>query len=188
MIAPLGTADKVETTSGEVFESGEKSRSPHGRTCSVCRWKRPGLLVFRPRPEPYERRAKSGAGTQARPTARLSMGRSVVDEGEISMSDGVKASMILWTEPPMYVKGDRWHGPPGAFIQKQGINGTNWTLCCPSCGELGTPREGATWEIKTGSFDDVTGLSLWPSIAKSCCGWHGYLQNGVFVLQWKSDE
>lgn len=91
---------------------------------------------------------------------------------------GIKASMINWTEPPMELIGDRWYGPPGAFI-----NGTtlkSWRLCCPGCGELGSPRDGQSWKEDSGSFADVSTLTLTPSILKSCCGWHGYLINGVF--------
>jgi hypothetical protein len=91
---------------------------------------------------------------------------------------GVKATMIPWTEPPMELVNDRWHGPLGAFIQSGAPE--HWTLCCPGCGELGSPRDGAVWSVTSGSWDDVSTLTLSPSIAKNCCGWHGFLRHGVF--------
>lgn len=91
---------------------------------------------------------------------------------------GVKATLISWGEPPMYLEEDRWHGPIGAFITTD--NPDHWLLCCPGCGELGSPKDGAKWTIASGSWEDVSTLTLTPSIAKSCCGWHGYLKNGVF--------
>lgn len=94
---------------------------------------------------------------------------------------GVKATMISWSEqPPMHLDHSRWHGPHGAFVECDPLDGSNWLLCCPGCGEMGSPRNGARWTIEAGSFDDVSTLTLSPSIAKSCCGWHGYLRNGVF--------
>lgn len=94
---------------------------------------------------------------------------------------GVKASVIAWTEPPMYLVDHRWYGPIGAFIQRNLANeANNWILCCPGCGQLGSPRHGATWQCTQGSFDDVAALTLSPSIATGCCGWHGYLKNGTF--------
>jgi hypothetical protein len=93
---------------------------------------------------------------------------------------GVPASMIPFTEPPMYYKGDRLFGPPGAFLARVPTDPDHWVLCCPGCGEAGSPREGAHWTAAQGSFDDVTTLTLEPSIAKSCCGWHGWLRAGIF--------
>lgn len=93
---------------------------------------------------------------------------------------GVKATMIAFTEPPMYYENDRLHGPLGAFLDRVGTDPNNWILCCPGCGQAGSPRDGAHWTAEQGSFADVSTLTLSPSIAKSCCGWHGYLKNGVF--------
>lgn len=60
-------------------------------------------------------------------------------------------------------------------------------LACPGCGKVsgmtvGDPKpdngNGATW-LMTGDFPN--GLTLQPSInCVGCCGWHGYLTNGVF--------
>lgn len=93
---------------------------------------------------------------------------------------GVKASMIPWNEPPIELIDGEWTGPPGAFVDRSGTDPSNWLLSCPGCGRMGSPRTGATWTATSGSFDDVTTLTLSPSIAKSCCGWHGYLRAGVF--------
>jgi hypothetical protein len=93
---------------------------------------------------------------------------------------GIKASMIPWNEPPLYIDKGLWFGPPGAFIEN--TNPDNWRLCCPGCGQVGSPRDGAKWTVESGSWADVTTLTLFPSIAKSCCGWHGYLKNGVFEV------
>ena len=92
---------------------------------------------------------------------------------------GVKAQRIKWQEPPMYLENDRWHGPLGAMIAGDRGDGLG-LICCPGCGEVGAARDGAKWRATSGSHDDVTTLTLEPSIQKSCCGWHGYLRNGVF--------
>ncbi len=100
---------------------------------------------------------------------------------------GIKASLIEWAEPPMYLENHRWHGPLGAFLEREGIGlPRNWLLCCPGCGELGAPKDTASWTAPLGSFADVTTLTLRPSILKDCCGWHGYLTHGVFELECKS--
>lgn len=63
-------------------------------------------------------------------------------------------------------------------------------FACPGCGRCGAipaahPKppngNGATWDLVGGTLDDVTTLTLSPSIhCVGCCGWHGYLRNGVF--------
>lgn len=61
---------------------------------------------------------------------------------------------------------------------------------CPGCGRFGAIRAEhpkpagpeSSWDIVTGTLDDVTTLTLAPSIhCKGCCGWHGFLTNGVFT-------
>ncbi len=100
---------------------------------------------------------------------------------------GVKAQSIDWTEPPLEVFDDKWFGPPGAMIRRQFTtappDGIGYLIFCPGCGQAGSARDGAKWSVTSGSLDDVTTLTLAPSIAKSCCGWHGYLTNGVFQLE-----
>lgn len=61
-------------------------------------------------------------------------------------------------------------------------------FACPGCGRTGSitathPKSGPSpsWDIVSGSLDDVTTLTLHPSIScVGCCSWHGYLKNGVF--------
>jgi hypothetical protein len=95
---------------------------------------------------------------------------------------GVKARGGPWTEPPMELIDGRWYGPPGYMIPTEDINHVfaGFVIACPGCGQLGTARAGAKWDVVGGSREDVTTLSLSPSILKNCCGWHGYLRNGVF--------
>jgi hypothetical protein len=97
------------------------------------------------------------------------------------MSEPIKATLIKWEQPPLYLVDSRWHGPRGAFVDSTKMDGENWILCCPGCGELGGPRQGAKWEIVSGSFSDVSKLTIRPSLQMgSCCGWHGYLTDGEF--------
>ena len=79
------------------------------------------------------------------------------------------------------------YGRPG----KARSYSTNYFMfCCPGCGQAGGitaghPKpdnsNGASWDILAGSLDDVTTLTLSPSIhCVGCCQWHGHLQGGVF--------
>lgn len=62
-------------------------------------------------------------------------------------------------------------------------------FACPGCGLTGAivatdpkSKDKPSWKIVGGSLDDVTTLTLDPSIdCIGCCRWHGYLKNGVFV-------
>lgn len=74
--------------------------------------------------------------------------------------------------------------PFGAIYPKmQGYIG----ITCPGCGQcsamrVGNPKpaESPSWQM-SGSLSDLSTLSLSPSInCVGCCGWHGYLRNGVF--------
>ncbi len=96
---------------------------------------------------------------------------------------GVKAVRIDWTEPPCELVDHRWHAPPGSMFHLEGGKGgiAGFLIACPGCGQIGSARAGASWQVVAGSVDDVSTLSLSPSIAKGCCGWHGYLAGGVFV-------
>ena len=95
---------------------------------------------------------------------------------------GVKAVQIDWTEPSIEMINDRWHAPPGSMILLEGSDKAfaGFLIACPNCGQMGSARDGASWQVTGGSKDDVTTLTLSPSILKHCCGWHGYLRNGVF--------
>ncbi len=92
---------------------------------------------------------------------------------------GVKAVQSDWTEPPMELVNGHWHGPPGTMIPVEGRGIGGFLIACPGCGQIGSARDGAVWQVTGGSREDVTTLTLSPSIAKGCCGWHGYLKNGV---------
>lgn len=97
------------------------------------------------------------------------------------LNEVIRASLIPFEQPPLEIVKHRWYGPRGAFIDRNPPNsGDAWILCCPRCGQMGGNNDGAKWRVVAGSFDDVTMLTLSPSILKSCCGWHGYLRNGVF--------
>ncbi len=71
--------------------------------------------------------------------------------------------------------------PPGQY---QVLSDRVWLLSCPGCGHLssmrcGTPKPspGPSWEVS----GTAEAPSLHPSInCIGCCGWHGYLKNGVF--------
>ncbi len=93
---------------------------------------------------------------------------------------GVKAVRLDWTEPPCELIDGRWHAPPGSMFPVEGGGIGGFLIACPGCGQIGSARDGAKWEVTGGSRDDVTTLSLSPSIQKGCCGWHGYLRNGTF--------
>lgn len=55
------------------------------------------------------------------------------------------------------------------------------SIPCRKAGEAFDPRESNGWEITAGTLDDPTTLTLSPSIhCVGCCGWHGYLTDGVF--------
>lgn len=59
---------------------------------------------------------------------------------------------------------------------------------CSGCGQWGgvicghlKPMQKPSWDIISGVPEDPTTLTLSPSInCIGCCGWHGYLKNGIF--------
>lgn len=61
-------------------------------------------------------------------------------------------------------------------------------FACPGCGAWGgvrighpKPEKSPSWDIVSGMPEDPSALTLAPSInCIGCCGWHGYLKNGVF--------
>lgn len=69
----------------------------------------------------------------------------------------------------------------------QRTNADRLMFACPGCGQWGGirathPKTESSWDITAGSLEDVTTLTLAPSIhCIDCCGWHGYLTNGVFT-------
>lgn len=93
---------------------------------------------------------------------------------------GVKAVAVIFPDDPTFPN----FGNPGEIDAKD-----NYILqACPGCGSIsgmlvGHPKPGTSpsWNIMGGSLQDVTTLTLSPSInCVGCCGWHGYLKNGVF--------
>lgn len=82
-------------------------------------------------------------------------------------------------------------GIPGDMVRTANQDGSlyGFLIACPGCGNYGGVAIGdknnpaRNWKVTGGSTDDVTGLSLSPSILIGCCGWHGYLRNGVFVTE-----
>jgi hypothetical protein len=77
--------------------------------------------------------------------------------------------------------------PPGACLPWDQNSG-RLHFACPGCGQLGgvncghpKPAQGLSWDIVSGSPADPATLTLTPSInCVGCCGWHGFLTNGVF--------
>lgn len=93
----------------------------------------------------------------------------------------------------------RFHGQPGDMMRTFNADGSlnGFLIACPNCGVFGalginskqanwtvakglTNVGGVTLDAGPGDLNDVTTLSLTPSILKRCCGWHGYLRRGVF--------
>lgn len=94
---------------------------------------------------------------------------------------GVKAIGGEWTEPPLFLVEGRWYGPRGYMVRRNDEKGfAGFLIACPGCGQVGSARDGAKWSVAGGNIDDVSTLTLRPSILKHCCGWHGYLTKGVF--------
>lgn len=91
-------------------------------------------------------------------------------------------------DDPQLQPGGCEYGPPG--LARRLDQGDHLLFNCPGCGRAGAIRaahpkpdngNGATWDITGGSLGDVTTLTLHPSInCVGCCGWHGWLRNGVF--------
>lgn len=77
------------------------------------------------------------------------------------------------------------YGVPGAG-RRTFEAGSHYSFACPGCGRFGginctRPKTPHSWDLVSGSLDDVTTLTLAPSIhCVGCCGWHGFLREGVF--------
>lgn len=79
---------------------------------------------------------------------------------------------------------------PGACFHPtgEGWGPNTFLFSCPGCQQFGgiqcaspKPEKSPSWDIVSGSLDDPTTLTLAPSIhCVGCCGWHGFLRNGVF--------
>ncbi len=88
-----------------------------------------------------------------------------------------------WPDGEIPEYGD--YGEPGAG--RRTFEGKDhFSFACPGCGRMGAitctkPKTPHSWEIVSGSLDDVTSLTLAPSIfCTGCCKWHGFLREGVF--------
>jgi len=78
--------------------------------------------------------------------------------------------------------------PGSTFVDRDGTYKDHLLFACPGCGRMGAIRtysgekKPGAWKIEAGSLDDPKSLTLSPSInCVGCCGWHGYLRNGVYV-------
>lgn len=101
------------------------------------------------------------------------------------------------TDPKRTVKAtrtdDAWpdgdRAAPGAvFIDRDPTYKDHLLFACPGCGRMGSIRadkqkhaNGPSWQIVAGELTEPESLTLSPSInCVGCCGWHGFLKNGVF--------
>lgn len=105
---------------------------------------------------------------------------------------GVKARLIAdWSEEDGRTGDGFRKSIPGDMLRTNNPDGSlcGFLIACPGCGQWGginlfcKDRPQSNWTVMAGSPDDVTTLSVHPSILISCCGWHGFLKNGVFVVE-----
>lgn len=88
---------------------------------------------------------------------------------------------------------DAWpegeHTIPGAvYVDPEQVYKDHLLFACPGCGRMGSIRVtrpksegGQSWELVAGELTEPESLTLAPSInCVGCCGWHGYLRNGIF--------
>lgn len=95
---------------------------------------------------------------------------------------GVKAVLHDFDEWPEFAE-------PG-LCQRFAVQDNGCVLhhTCPGCGRFGGISIGfgqkpksPSWQLMSGDPADPTTWTLAPSIhCVGCCGWHGYLRNGVF--------
>lgn len=96
------------------------------------------------------------------------------------------------TVPLIVVRFDDWpeYSAPGQAA-RFAVTADDCVLhhTCPGCGRFGGIRVGFTskpvspgWLLTAGAPADPVTWTLRPSIlCKGCCGWHGYLTQGVFT-------
>lgn len=104
---------------------------------------------------------------------------------------GVKAHLTTADKINVYGEGYDIRGEPGGMIPSVNDQGVieGFSIACPGCGAWGGIRFVADehfknpWRVTGGSVDDVTTLTVRNSILKHCCGWHGFLNCGVFELE-----
>jgi len=101
----------------------------------------------------------------------------------------VKAFLTTVDKLNTHGKGYDIRSEPGGMIPSVNDQGVieGFSIACPGCGCWGGIQFVADehfkdpWRVVGGSVDDVTTLSVKDSILKHCCGWHGYLKDGIFV-------
>ncbi len=90
-----------------------------------------------------------------------------------------------WPNSEIPEHGD--YGVPGS-ARRTFAGHDHFSFACPGCGRMGAitashPKnaKSPSWDVVSGTLDDVTTLTLAPSIhCVGCCGWHGFLRAGVF--------
>lgn len=83
---------------------------------------------------------------------------------------------------------DEFASPGAVYVDRDETYKDHLLFACPGCGRMGgiratSPKNvgGQSWEIVGGTLVSPLTLTLSPSIhCVGCCGWHGYLRNGVF--------
>ena len=92
---------------------------------------------------------------------------------------GLKAKAVVFADDPTYPE----FAEPGTMEWR----GWGFLLACPGCGSVsgisvGADKKSPRWLVAGGSVDDVSTLTLEPSLnCVGCCGWHGHLRGGTFV-------
>lgn len=103
---------------------------------------------------------------------------------ELDIKRTVRAAQSS-TDDDRLMPGESEYTEPGLARR---LNKDHLLFSCPGCGRPGAiradhPKSGdpPSWDVTGGTLDDVTTLTLAPSIhCVGCCGWHGFLRNGVF--------
>ncbi len=106
-----------------------------------------------------------------------------MDKPSVDTKRTVKATVAVHDDWPEYVA----PGECSIFIPTD--VGCSLMHGCPGCGKFGnitigfsSKPESPSWLLTAGDKNDPATWTLAPSIfCKGCCGWHGYLTNGVFV-------
>jgi len=94
---------------------------------------------------------------------------------------GVKAVAV-----PAEAGEPKWFRLPGEC--EPATMPSHFRFACPGCGDNAAirctnPKEASSWLIEAGTLDKPETLTLHPSIhCKGCCGWHGWLKDGVFNI------
>ena len=86
---------------------------------------------------------------------------------------------------------DGYAAPGSIYLDKDATYKGHLLFACLGCGRMGSIRVGVSkpedkpsWGISAGDLRNPTSLTLFPSIhCVGCCGWHGFLTDGVFKSQ-----